>query len=138
MRFDDLSATCYLSVLFFWEHRMPRLGYAALACVTISLSVASQVTAQSPPVPPLPTTARRPVTDTYHGVAVTDDSRWLANWDDPALLAWWLARRDIAVSGRVGGRYPAHLRPRDRRTASRHDRAHSVSHGTRQRGLERR
>src|SRR6266436_3724058 len=23
MRFDDLSATCYLSVLFFWEHRCP-------------------------------------------------------------------------------------------------------------------
>src|SRR3989475_12427397 len=88
MRFDDLSATCYLSVLFFWEHRMPRLGYAALACVTISLSVASQVTAQSPTVPPLPTTARRPVTDTYHGVAVTEDYRWLENWDDPAVRAW--------------------------------------------------
>src|SRR5438876_12198325 len=88
MRFDDLSATCYLSVLFFWEHRMPRLGYAAVACVTISLSVASQVTAQSPTVPPLPTTARRPVTDTYHGVAVTEDYRWLENWDDPAVRAW--------------------------------------------------
>ena len=88
MRFDDLSATCYLSVLFFWEHRMPRLGYAALACVTISLSVASQVTAQSSTVPPLPTTARRPVTDTYHGVAVTEDYRWLENWDDPAVRAW--------------------------------------------------
>src|SRR5439155_20317860 len=53
-------------------------------------------------------------------------------------LAWWLARRVITVTGRDRGRYAAHLRPREPRTASRHDRAHSLSHGTRQRGVERR
>jgi len=39
-------------------------------------------------VPPLPTTARKPTTDTYHGVAVTEDYRWLENWGDPAVHAW--------------------------------------------------
>jgi prolyl oligopeptidase len=35
-----------------------------------------------------PTTAKRPVTDTYHGVAVTDDYRWLQDWNDKEVRAW--------------------------------------------------
>jgi len=35
-----------------------------------------------------PATVKRPVTDTYHGVAVTDDYRWLENSSDPAVKAW--------------------------------------------------
>jgi len=37
---------------------------------------------------PLPETPKRPVTDTYHGVAVSEDYRWLESWDDPAVPAW--------------------------------------------------
>ena len=36
-----------------------------------------------PPVAP-----KKPVTDVYQGVSVTDDYRWLENYSDPAVRAW--------------------------------------------------
>src|SRR5450631_1013026 len=35
-----------------------------------------------------PATPKKPVTDVYHGVQVTDDYRWLENYSDPAVRAW--------------------------------------------------
>jgi prolyl oligopeptidase len=35
-----------------------------------------------------PDTPKHPVTDTYHGVKVQDDYRWLQNWNDPAVREW--------------------------------------------------
>ncbi|MBI3861426.1 MAG: S9 family peptidase [Planctomycetia bacterium] len=35
-----------------------------------------------------PDTPKRPVTDTYHGVAVEDDYRWLEDWNAPDVKAW--------------------------------------------------
>ncbi len=35
-----------------------------------------------------PETLRSPVADTYHGVEVTDDYRWLEDWDDPRVREW--------------------------------------------------
>jgi prolyl oligopeptidase len=35
-----------------------------------------------------PATPKKPVSDTYHGVTVTDDYRWLENGSDPAVKAW--------------------------------------------------
>ncbi len=35
--------------------------------------------------PPAP---KKPVTDVYNGVTVTDDYRWLENYSDPAVRAW--------------------------------------------------
>jgi prolyl oligopeptidase len=46
-----------------------------------------------------PQTEKRPVTDTYHGVSVTDDYRWLENFNDPAVKAW--AQNQNAYSRRI-------------------------------------
>ncbi len=35
-----------------------------------------------------PATPKHPVTDTYHGVKITDDYRWLENAADPSVQAW--------------------------------------------------
>ena len=35
-----------------------------------------------------PATPKKPVKDTYQGVSVTDDYRWLENFDDPAVKQW--------------------------------------------------
>lgn len=48
----------------------------------LALSAAVALFAQ-PPVAP-----KKPVTDVYHGVSVTDDYRWLENYSDPAVRAW--------------------------------------------------
>lgn len=43
-----------------------------------------------------PITQKRPVTDTYHGVAVTDEYRWLENASDPEVKAWSNAQNLVA------------------------------------------
>ncbi len=44
--------------------------------------------AQNSPVPKPPATPKHTVTDEYQGIKVTDDYRWLENWDDPAVKQW--------------------------------------------------
>jgi len=44
--------------------------------------------AQTSSVPKPPDTPKRPIADEYFGVKVTDDYRWLENWDDPAVKQW--------------------------------------------------
>jgi prolyl oligopeptidase len=48
--------------------------------------------AQSPSIPKPPDTPKHAVTDDYQGVTVTDDYRWLENWDDPAVKQWSAAQ----------------------------------------------
>jgi len=48
------------------------------------------------PVPQPPATPKKPVTDVYHGVQVTDDYRWLENYSDPAVRAWSDAQNKYA------------------------------------------
>jgi len=43
-----------------------------------------------------PATPRRPVVDTYHGVAVVDDYRWLEHGSDPEVKAWSDAQNALA------------------------------------------
>src|SRR5262245_26334247 len=45
-----------------------------------------------------PATPKKPVTDTYHGVAVADDYRWLEDWNDKAVQAWSEAQNAHARS----------------------------------------
>ncbi|HEV2729246.1 MAG TPA: hypothetical protein VGV15_04370, partial [Terriglobales bacterium] len=52
----------------------------------VALLLASPVNAQLPG--PLPATPKKRVVDEYHGIKVSDDYRWLENWDDPAVRSW--------------------------------------------------
>jgi prolyl oligopeptidase len=61
---------------------------SALRHILVSLVLLLPVLAQSPFVPKAPDTPKRAVTDEYQGVKVTDDYRWLENWDDPETKQW--------------------------------------------------
>jgi prolyl oligopeptidase len=45
-----------------------------------------------------PETPKKPVTDTYHGVTVTDNFRWLEDWNDKAVQKWSEAQNTFARS----------------------------------------
>jgi prolyl oligopeptidase len=60
--------------------------FLATTClITLSL-------AQSPPVSKPPDTPKRPIMDEYQGIKVTDDYRWLENWDNPQTKEWSAAQ----------------------------------------------
>ncbi len=64
-------------------------------CFSVFLATTWLITvslAQSPPVSKPPATPKRPVTDEYQGIKVTDDYRWLENWDDPQTKQWSAAQ----------------------------------------------
>ena len=63
---------------------MRKLVRVLLAITIAILSALAQ--AQFLPAPPA--TPKRPVSDKYQGVTITDDYRWLENWDDPELKQW--------------------------------------------------
>ncbi len=48
--------------------------------------------AQSPTISPPPATPKRPVNDVYHGVKVTEDYRWLEDWNAPEVKEWSAAQ----------------------------------------------
>ena len=56
--------------------------FAAILVLTVS------ALAQAPSLAAPPVTAKHPVTDEYFGVKVSEDYRWLENWDDPAVKQW--------------------------------------------------
>ncbi len=54
------------------------------------LALATPLAAGELPAPP--PTPKKPVTQTHHGVPVTDDYRWLEQGDDPAVRSWVAAQ----------------------------------------------
>ncbi|MBY0309145.1 MAG: prolyl oligopeptidase family serine peptidase [Phycisphaerales bacterium] len=71
------------------------LALGAAACSVVSHNAPTPHAAAKAPAP-YPATEKRPVTDELHGVKVTDDYRWLENWDDPAVKAWSEAQNAYA------------------------------------------
>jgi prolyl oligopeptidase len=60
---------------------MKRLHQLPLCLLLIVASAQAQI-------PKPPDTPSRPVADEIQGVKITDDYRWLENWDDPAVKQW--------------------------------------------------
>ena len=61
-------------------------------CVLIFSASRFSAFAQIASAPKPPDTPRHSVSDEYQGIAVTDDYRWLENWDDPAVKQWSAAQ----------------------------------------------
>src|SRR5262249_43994156 len=60
-----------------------------LAAALVFLAVSGPArTAGAADAPPQPVTPKRPVFDTYQGVKVEDDYRWLEDGHDPSVRAW--------------------------------------------------
>jgi prolyl oligopeptidase len=53
--------------------------------LALALALAGSLAGAAGPPPPTP---KKPVTDTYNGVQVVDDYRWLENYSDPAVRQW--------------------------------------------------
>src|SRR4051794_33669371 len=47
-------------------------------------------------LPDFPTTTKRPVIDEYHGVQVTDNYRWLEDFEDPEVQRWNAAQNQYS------------------------------------------
>ncbi|HYM08708.1 MAG TPA: prolyl oligopeptidase family serine peptidase [Terriglobales bacterium] len=65
------------------------------ACTRLTVAIflmSLAALAQAPSLPQPPATAKHPVTDEYQGVKVSDDYRWLENWDDPEVKQWSAAQ----------------------------------------------
>jgi prolyl oligopeptidase len=69
------------------------------------LIAATMLAAPPPGMVGPPAAAKRPVVDTYWGISVTDEYRWLEDWNDPAVKAWseaqnaWARRHLDALPG---------------------------------------
>jgi prolyl oligopeptidase len=68
----------------------------ALSAAVLALSACLVVVGCSGSAPRLPETGITTVTDTYHGVEVTDNYRWLENASDPEVRQWSEAQNRYA------------------------------------------
>jgi prolyl oligopeptidase len=67
---------------------MDSLCQRVVAAVALLFFAHLSLSAQTPVASAPPATPKKPVTDVYSGVSVTDDYRWLENYSDPAVRAW--------------------------------------------------
>src|SRR5262245_56299725 len=61
---------------------------AWLVVVSFASILTTQSLSQDSTLPALPATPKRPVSDTYHGVTVVDEYRWLENGKDQEVQRW--------------------------------------------------
>ncbi|HET9470182.1 MAG TPA: hypothetical protein VFO24_03695, partial [Usitatibacter sp.] len=73
--------------------RLPKRRAALAAAILLACA---GVHAQAPLA--YPATPKKPVTDTYGAISVTDDYRWLENGDDPEVKAWSAAQTKLTRS----------------------------------------
>ena len=64
----------------------------ALCAVVFSAAACFAFQSDSAKLAPPPLTKKQPVVDSYHGVKVTDDYRWLENGQSPATKTWVAAQ----------------------------------------------
>jgi len=62
----------------------PRVLASLLLCLALVMATPAHAQDHSP----LPATPKKPVVDVYHGIKVSDDYRWLEDWNDPAVREW--------------------------------------------------
>ena len=67
-----------------WSIRPASLFNGLLVLFIIGVIMPGSINA----LDPAPATETRTVTDTYHGVSVTDDYRWLEDFEDPVVKKW--------------------------------------------------
>lgn len=72
------------------------MRFSLLASFVITSVISTA--AADPVSQPAPATEKRPVTDVYHGVSVTEDYRWLEDFTDPAVRNWSAAQNAHARS----------------------------------------
>ncbi len=77
------------------------VGLASLVGLATLVGLAAckaseEATAPDTATAALPVAERRPVTDTFHGVEVKEDYRWLEDWSDPDVKAWSAAQNFYA------------------------------------------
>lgn len=63
----------------------------------VTAAVPAAAAAPAPIAPP-PATKKVSVTETFQGVQITDDSRWLEDWSDPAVQQWTRAQDQRAAT----------------------------------------
>ncbi|MCD2341034.1 prolyl oligopeptidase family serine peptidase [Ideonella azotifigens] len=85
-------------------HRSPgarpaatRLAGTAALAAALACAVATPLAFASPAAQ-YPATAKRPVSDTFHGVSVSEDHRWLENGASAEVTAWALAQQRLTRS----------------------------------------
>ncbi len=69
--------------------------HLTLTAIVVAFSLAAAPVCAGAADLAYPPTARKPVVDTYHGVAVTDDYRWLEDDNSPDVKAWVAAQNKL-------------------------------------------
>ena len=72
--------------------------------ITLLVLVLAACATTQPAKPPVPVTESKPVTETLHGVAITDPYRWLEDQESPETRAW--IERENAYTDAMLGQLP--------------------------------